>query len=116
MLSQREIDILSYLSQRRNEFVKSSEIATILQLSDRTIRKYIKTLKPEIEKNGATLIAKQGYGYQLKINLMIEFENFLKRYLSTKSVNQESINDSKDRQYYILNLLLFNKTAITIEQ
>ncbi|EZX21730.1 BglG family transcription antiterminator [Mammaliicoccus sciuri] len=116
MLSQREIDILSYLSQRRNEFVKSSEIATILQLSDRTIRKYIKTLKPEIEKNGANLIAKQGYGYQLKINLMIEFENFLKRYLSTKSVNQESINDSKDRQYYILNLLLFNKTAITIEQ
>lgn len=114
MLSQREIDILSYLSQRRNEFVKSSEVATILQLSDRTIRKYIKTLKPEIEKNGATLIAKQGYGYQLKINLMIEFENFLKRYLSTKSVDQESINDSKDRQYYILNLLLLIRQLLRL--
>ncbi|WP_239734645.1 BglG family transcription antiterminator [Mammaliicoccus sp. G-M28] len=116
MLSQREIEILSYLSQRRNEFVKSSEIATMLQLSDRTIRKYVKTLKPEVEKNGATLIAKQGYGYQLKIDLMIEFENFLKRYLSKNGPEQENINDSKDRQYYILNLLLFNKVSITIEQ
>lgn len=116
MLSQREIEILSYLSQRRNEFVKSSEIATMLQLSDRTIRKYVKTLKPEVEKNGATLIAKQGYGYQLKIDLMIEFENFLKRYLSKDGPEQENINDSKDRQYYILNLLLFNKVGITIEQ
>lgn len=116
MLSQREIEILSYLSQRRNEFVKSSEIATMLQLSDRTIRKYVKTLKPEVEKNGATLIAKQGYGYQLKIELMIEFENFLKRYLSKNGPEQENINDSKDRQYYILNLLLFNKVSITIEQ
>lgn len=116
MLSQREIEILSYLSQRRNEFVKSSEIATMLQLSDRTIRKYVKTLKPEVEKNGATLIAKQGYGYQLKIDLMIEFENFLKRYLSKDGPEQENINDSKDRQYYILNLLLFKKVGITIEQ
>ncbi|MDT3994642.1 BglG family transcription antiterminator [Mammaliicoccus fleurettii] len=116
MLNQREIEILSYLSQRRNEFVKSSEIATMLQLSDRTIRKYVKTLKPEVEKNGATLIAKQGYGYQLKIDLMIEFENFLKRYLSKDGPEQENINDSKDRQYYILNLLLFKKVGITIEQ
>lgn len=115
MLSQRETEILSYLSQRRNEFVKSSDIATMLQLSDRTIRKYIKTLKPEIEKNGATLIAKQGYGYQLKIDLMIEFENFLKRNLSKDGPEQDNINDSKDRQYYILNLLLFNKVGITIE-
>lgn len=116
MLSQREIEILSYLSQRRNEFVKSSEIGTMLELSDRTIRKYIKTLKLEVEKNGAILIAKQGYGYQLKIDLMIEFENFLKRYLSKKGTKHENINDSKDRQYYILNLLLFNRATITIEQ
>ena len=116
MLSQREIDILSYLSQRRNEFVKSSEIASMLEISDRTVRKYIKQLKPEVQKNGATLISKQGFGYFLKVDLVIEFEKFLKQYLSLDESKQENINDAKDRQYYILNLLLFNKKCMTIEK
>lgn len=115
MLSQREIDILSYLSQRRNEFIKSTEIAAMLELSDRTIRKYIKSLKLEVEQNGATLIAKQGYGYKLEIHLLIEFEHFLKKYLSTNYTKQENVNDAKDRQYFILNLLLFSDENITIE-
>ena len=109
MLSQREIDILSYLSQRRNEFVKSSEIASMLEISDRTVRKYIKQLKPEVQKNGATLISKQGFGYFLKVDLVIEFEKFLKQYLSLDESKQENITD-KRRQYYILNLL-FNKNV-----
>src|SRR5699024_6236164 len=116
MLSQREIDILSYLSQRRNEFVKSSAIASMLEISDRTVRKYIKQLKPEVQKNGATPISNQGFGYFLKVDLVIEFEQCLKHSLSLDESIQEIVNGAKDRLYYIVNLLLFNKKCMTIEK
>lgn len=50
MLSQREIDILSYLSQRRNEFVKSSEVATILQPQIERFENISKPLNQKLKK------------------------------------------------------------------
>ena len=48
----------------------------MLEISDRTVRKYIKQLKPEVQKNGATLYLKTRIWLLLKVDLVIEFENF----------------------------------------
>ncbi len=78
MLSQREIDILSYLSQRRMNLSKAQKLQRSCNSQIERFENISKTLNLKLKKMVATLIANKGMVINSKINLMIEFENFLK--------------------------------------
>lgn len=116
MLSNKEKAILEFLISNRERMTTSSEVADKLNLSDRTIRNYIKRLQDTLVENGAEIIAKQGKGYALQVNNEVNFEAFLQKnntYLIKK--NDLHLDDSKDRQYYILNKLLFEDAYVLFD-
>ncbi|MGT2836823.1 BglG family transcription antiterminator [Streptococcus macacae] len=110
MLSQKEKLIVHYLSQHRDRFVTSKELAKHLSCSDRTVRAYIKSFMAYSSKEtGVELVAKQGYGYRLQlIDEQIYF-----RFISENNLDQikETI-DINDRHNYILNQLIFEQNKV----
>ena len=110
MLGQKEKLIVNYLSQHRDRFVTSKELAEHLSCSDRTARTHIKSLMTySPQKTGAQIIAKQGYGYQLKV---IDDQKYLS-FLSENNKNQvREMIDINDRYHYILNKLIFEQDKI----
>ena len=110
MLGQKEKLIVNYLSQHRDRFVTSKELAEHLSCSDRTARTHIKSLMTySPQKTGTQIIAKQGYGYQLKV---IDDQKYLS-FLSENNKNQvREMIDINDRYHYILNKLIFEQDKI----
>lgn len=115
MLSKKEIAILNYLVVHQSQYVRSREIAEALKMSERTVRKYIGQLHESVDNNGAKIISKQGHGYKLEINFQVEFENFLKQYYSKPFDTHDTMNDANERQYYILNQLLFEQQWVMVD-
>lgn len=115
MLGNKEISILNYFLNHRNQYVKSSEIATTLGMSDRTIRKYIKLLNDSLINNGAVINSKQGFGYILEIQYQIEFENFIKVNIPN-NINVKNMSESETRQYFILNKLIFEEKSCRVDE
>lgn len=115
MLGNKEISILNYFLNHRNQYVKSSEIATALGMSDRTIRKYIKLLNDSLLNNGAVINSKQGFGFILEIQYQIEFENFIKVNIPN-NINKKNMSESETRQYFILNKLIFEEKSCRVDE
>lgn len=116
MLSSKEKAILEFFISNRGRIITSSAAADKLNLSDRTIRNYIKRLQDILLKNGAEIIAKQGQGYKLQVNHEVDFETFLqKNNTNSMKKNEIHLDDSKDRQYYILNKLLFEDAYVLFD-
>lgn len=114
MLNNKEINILSYFLNHKNQYIKSTEIGEVLNISDRTVRKYIKLLNESLENNGALVLSKQGHGYILDIKHQVEFENFIKSNVPQVSIKQD-MNDSEVRQYYMLNRLIFEVKSYFVD-
>lgn len=113
MLSQKEKRIVQYLSQHRDRYVTSSELAGYLSCSDRTVRTYIKSilaLSPQTV--GAELISKQGYGYRFEVLDDQQFLDFVSD--NALASTRESI-DINDRHNYILNKLIFEQNKILFD-
>lgn len=113
MMKQKQRDLINLLITAKGTFKTSEELATELSLSDRTIRNYIRELKPTIEHNGANIIAKQGLGYQLKISDRQSFDLFLADcHLGGINELNHPINEVADRKRYLLNLMLLEDQKI----
>lgn len=117
MLSKKEIGLLEYLLTKQHHFVSSVELAEAIGVSDRTARKYLKLLGQTIEQHGAHLISKQGNGYMLEIIHTVEFEVFWQEtQLSKKTLKSVTqVEESIDRQHYILNKLFFNNEVVLFD-
>lgn len=116
MLSNKEKAILEFFVKNKSNMITSREAADKLKLSDRTIRNYIKRLQDILLENGAEIIARPGHGYTLKINHEDDFDTFLQENGSNSiKKNELHIDDSKDRQYHILNKLLFEDDYILFD-
>ncbi|MFL0249738.1 BglG family transcription antiterminator [Clostridium neuense] len=116
MLSNKEKAILEFFIKNKGNIITSKMAASSLNLSDRTIRNYIKGLQEILSENGAEIIARPGYGYTLKINHESEFDTFLgKNESNSMKKNQHKLDESKDRQYHILNKLLFKDEYVLFE-
>lgn len=118
MLNQKENVILKTLYNSKEAYTTSKEIATVLEVSDRTARKYINQLIETIDNKIAEIHAIPGYGY----NLEIKDERSIKRLLYKDKLNFPDIeskenlySNSISRQYYILNQLFFSKNRVTEE-
>lgn len=117
MLGKKEKAILEVFLENKDRFITSKTIANKLIVSDKTIRTYIKRLQPILLENGSTIISKQGNGYKLNINCKIKFDTFLRKniYNNSLKIEELKLNESKDRQYYILNKLFFEKTYVLFD-
>lgn len=116
MLSNKERAILEFLVKNRGDMITSREIADNLNISDRTVRNYIKRLQDILLENGAEIIARPGHGYTLKVNHESEFNTFLENNESNLlKKDQLRLDDSKDRQYHILNKLLFEDAYVLFD-
>ena len=114
MLNKREQSLLEVFIEHPNTYLTSKELASRVGVSDRTARKYIKTLMNEIKVHGADIEAKQGLGYKFAVTHELEFNLFLEDELQPKITKQNStIDNSIDRQHFILNKLFFEETDIT---
>lgn len=116
MLSNKEKAILGVLLQSKGQAITSRDVAEKLSLSDRTIRNYLKGLQHILLENGAEIIARVGHGYTLNIINESDFNTFLENNgTSLLKKNELNLDDSKDRQYYILNKLLFEEECLLFD-
>ena len=118
MLSKRETQILKLLFDHKHTYLTSQEIASGIDVSNRTARKYLHLLEDALKQESlATIEAKQGNGYQLKIQDARRFDEFyleeVKSQMASKDIT--TIQESNDRQYYILNRLFFEQSAVYVD-
>ena len=118
MLSKRETQILKLLFDHKHTYLTSQEIASGIDVSNRTARKYLHLLEDALKQESlATIEAKQGNGYQLKIEDARRFDEFylkeVKNQMASKDIT--TIQESNDRQYYILNRLFFEQSAVYVD-
>lgn len=118
MLSKRETQILKLLFDHKHTYLTSQEIASGIDVSNRTARKYLHLLEDALKQETlATIEAKQGNGYQLKIEDARRFDEFyleeVKSQMASKDIT--TIQESNDRQYYILNRLFFEQSAVYVD-
>nr|WP_230589318.1 BglG family transcription antiterminator [Leuconostoc mesenteroides] len=116
MMRKKERDLLIYLVDNSDRFVTSEELSTLLSLTPRTIRNYIKILKETLVSQGALLDAKPSLGYRLHISHPVTFDLFLnKNYELSQWLINENSNNISDRQKYILNKLIIENQKFLID-
>ena len=57
MLSKKEVRLLEILLTKQETFVPSIELAKVLSVSDRTVRKYMHQLTSSLENSGAHILS-----------------------------------------------------------
>ena len=107
----REKLILDMLKSKENVCVKS--MASMLNVSDRTVRTEINLLNKSGEINGFKVINIRGKGYSLKINNDEKFNKYIKK---MNSFFEADINFGlEERTNKILEILLISNDYITID-
>ena len=107
MLSKRETQILKLLFDHKHTYLTSQEIASGIDVSNRTARKYLHLLEDALKQESlATIEAKQGNGYEFYLEEV-------KSQMASKDIT--TIQESNDRQYYILNRLFFEQSAVYVD-
>lgn len=91
-----------------SEPISSSDLAFSLQVSEKTILKYLNILKEEIRPFGATIEIKQGAGSYLNIIDKAKFFHFI------QSQDSDVLNDPQARQKYILLRLMLENDYINV--
>ncbi|QEA59853.1 transcription antiterminator [Leuconostoc koreense] len=115
-MRKKERDLLIYLVDNSDRFVTSDELSTLLSLTPRTIRNYIRILKETLVSHGAQLDSKPSMGYRLHISHPVTFDLFLnKHYELSQWLISEDSNNISDRQKYILNKLIIENQKFLID-
>ncbi|MFZ4847035.1 BglG family transcription antiterminator [Enterococcus casseliflavus] len=118
MLSKKEIIMLKMLYQNRNTYTSSKQIAKQLGVSDRTARKYVQGLGLILKNHKlGQICAKQGQGYRLNITDQRSFDRFYTEKTNTRptAADLTTINEANDRQYFVLNQLLFGQKPVFVD-
>lgn len=113
-MSERLIVILIYLQD--HEIVTSEELASLVDVSSRTIKSDIEKLNEIIMNNGACVSSKRGRGYYLEINNKSLFSEYM---LCLKNEERKLMNiprTSKERSLYIIRKLLMIDFPVKIEE
>lgn len=108
MVSQRALQILNILKNSLDQPITAKKIAAILEISERSVRTYIKEVNEFCKTNNIELINKQGMGLHMKPTH--SQQKRLDEYLS----NVPPYFSAESRLWYIIRLLLNNWTYYTI--
>ncbi|MGO3838200.1 MAG: BglG family transcription antiterminator [Vagococcus sp.] len=117
-MKQKEKELIICLLDCKGVYATSQYLASELSLSDRTVRTYIKDLKPILNENGARIHSKIGKGYQLEIVNSMQFDVFLNQQ-KVKAFNRFSNAapiEIEDRYSYLLNKLLLEEKVLFVEE
>ncbi|RLK63817.1 PRD domain-containing protein [Atopobacter sp. AH10] len=111
VLNNREYNILSYLKKFPNTYLTSQQLANALHLSDKTIRKYLKSLTRVLAEEGAVIEATPGYGYQFRIDDEKLFYQFWKMASQQQAFPRDvvQVEEARDRQFFILHRFFFDQ-------
>lgn len=113
-LNQKEFTLLEFLESHSNEYLTSAGLSEVIDVSDRTARKYLKNIKLFVEMHGAFLEIKKGSGYRLKITNEFQYINEVKR-PCRETPHQLIYMDDRTRKLEILNQLLFKNAPLTLK-
>jgi len=116
-INHTEIEIIQFLFDKQGDYIPSKEIALQLNLSDKTIRKYIQNLFTLVVQYGATIEMKKGSGYQLHVEDHQTFYQLME-FIKNQRFDVEGSNlltDSEDRERFILNAILLENQQVTID-
>src|SRR5699024_3970743 len=104
-LNNVELQILQFLFEHEKQFVPSKEIAQKADVSDKTIRKYIKSLNNLLKDFGASIEMRRGSGYQLVIQESSLFYRLLEHIETQKTSFEDSVllSVTTDRECFELN-------------
>lgn len=116
-LNNTELKLVQFLFDHQAEYIASKEIAASLGVSDKTIRKYLRSLSSVFEDYGSHVVMKKGSGYQLIIHESHDFYRLMD-YVREQKVNTDNsilLTDNSDRERYILNAILLENQLLTID-
>jgi len=117
VLNQKDIMILEFLNQNTDPYIKSQTIADYLGVTDKTARKYVKQLAGVLDPEIARIESIPGHGFRLAA---VDTKTFRKYLQKNKDARHEKtdisyIEESKDRQYFILRQFFFGENQLFIE-
>ncbi len=108
MLGERLTNLLSLFSE--DKFQTAESFAAELNTSTKTVRNLIKQLEEALRNNGAHIIAKHGYGYQIKVYDKEKLNKFL-----NPGKSSYLPDTSMERVQYLLEYLLNSKDYVKTE-
>lgn len=117
MLVNIEEKILLMMLDYQHHYITGSKLAEYINVSDRTIRKYINLLNDKLE-NIASIEAKKSMGYRLKINNQEIFHSYISNAIEYPHdvVEPKLLDSETDRKKYVLNKLLIEERLINHEE
>lgn len=111
----RDIIFLLQRAKVNGTVMTGEDLALEAQMSSRTVRKRIKEINELLLTKGASIISKQGIGYDLKIVDNSKFQKFLELELPMTIQEQEDLNDQDNRYDYLIGKLLSMKDYRTLD-
>lgn len=112
VLTAREYNILDYFCKHPEEYITSKKLATILSVSDRTIKSDLASVKDYCNSlSFISLQSKKGKGTKLTIEDRVEFNSFFHKRILSKKETIDKENSSRVKKI-ILYLLSHNKPVI----
>ncbi len=116
MITKKEKMLIKLLVEHKDQFVTSSELAKQMNLSDKTVRKYLNQLTDLLQLHGGGLESKPGYGYLFRIIDQKKFAIFWYQDVSAKNkfTDVTQLEETSDREHYILNKLFFENATLSL--
>ncbi len=105
--------IFNYI--RKNEYTSVSQLQSLLNITDRTIRNDIQSINETLEKNGALVKLKRSYGYYISVLDQESYNGFIEKFKSTDAGVME-LDSSEDRIKFLLRKLLFSNEYISMDE
>lgn len=116
-LNNIELKIVQFLFENENQYQPSQRIAKNIQVSNKTVRKYLNSMSTVVEEFGAEIEMKKGSGYRLVIENSSQFYQFIDVVWERRNAMEDSqlLINNKDRERFILNALLLENQLLTID-
>ena len=105
--------IFNYI--QKNEYTSVSQLQSLLNITDRTIRNDIQSINETLEKKGALVKLKRSYGYYISVLDQESYDGFIEKFKSTDTGVME-LDSSEDRIKFLLRKLLFSNEYISMDE
>ena len=97
----KELEVL--LALQEHEYITAKQLAVQVQVSEKTVRNIIQSLRMELEEYGAHIESKPKLGYELKVT---DEEKFLSFVHQMQNQNKEGLQPTEERVLFILKVFL----------
>lgn len=105
-------EIFDYV--RQDNIVSASQLSSLLNITDRTIRSDVQAINEVLNEHGAQIKLKRKAGYYIEVIDQDKYNTFLHSIKQTRVSNLE-LDSSQDRIKYLLNLLLYSDEYMTLD-